>query len=96
MKRYREVLIIAASLLAAGSAFAQSARPAGTEYPARPVQRLNSVLSQAIVVPDVKQRHDQLGLIVTGGTAEDFGRFTKNEAGRLSMPVKTGRAGMTD
>jgi len=60
------------------------------------VVRLNAALNQAIELPDVKKRLDQLGLIVVGGSPEDFGKFMKNEADRLNMLIKTGRVEMIE
>ena len=39
--------------------------------------------------PDVKQRLDQLGLEIGGGTPQDFMKFMNSEADRLRGLIKT-------
>jgi tripartite-type tricarboxylate transporter receptor subunit TctC len=70
------------------------AAPAGT--PRAIVEKLNAALNQAVTVPAVKRRLDQLGLIVEGGSPEDFKRFMEHEASRLTMLIKTGRVKMIE
>lgn len=41
-------------------------------------------------MPDVKQRFDQLGLDVEGGTPEYFGKFIKSQADAMTALVRTG------
>jgi tripartite-type tricarboxylate transporter receptor subunit TctC len=53
------------------------------------VQKLNGEVNRALGLPDVKQRLDQLGLEVGGGTPQDFTRFMNTEADRLRGLIKT-------
>jgi tripartite-type tricarboxylate transporter receptor subunit TctC len=41
-------------------------------------------------LPDVKQRLDQLGLEVEGGTPQQFAAFIRNEAAKVSKLIKAG------
>ncbi len=72
----------------------------GVQVPAKTpraiIARLNAELNKALVLPDVKARMDQLGVVVTGGTADDFAAFIKGEADRLAMLIKTRRVDMID
>lgn len=54
------------------------------------VDKLNAQVNKTLALPDVKQRLDQLGLEVAGGTPEEFAAFVKNEAAKVSRLVKTG------
>jgi tripartite-type tricarboxylate transporter receptor subunit TctC len=54
------------------------------------VQKLNSEINRALGLPDVKQRLDQLGLEIGGGTPEDFTKFMNTEASRLRGLIKAG------
>jgi tripartite-type tricarboxylate transporter receptor subunit TctC len=54
------------------------------------VQKLNAESNRALGMPDVKQRLDQLGLEVGGGTPEDFAQFIDSEAAKLRMLIKSG------
>jgi tripartite-type tricarboxylate transporter receptor subunit TctC len=54
------------------------------------VQKLNAEINRSLGLPDVKQRLDQLGLEVGGGTPEDFSRFMHSEAARLRGLIKAG------
>jgi len=47
-------------------------------------------VNKALQLPDVRQRLDQLGLEVEGGTAEKFDAFIKSEAARLTSLIKAG------
>jgi tripartite-type tricarboxylate transporter receptor subunit TctC len=58
--------------------------------PAAIVQKLNAEINRALGLPDVKQRLDQLGLEVGGGTPEDFAKFMQTEASRLRGLIKAG------
>jgi tripartite-type tricarboxylate transporter receptor subunit TctC len=54
------------------------------------VQKLNNEVNRALKLPDVRQRLDQLGLEVGGGSPEDFKKFMNKEADRLRGLIKTG------
>jgi len=54
------------------------------------VEKLNREVNVALGMADVKQRLDQLGLVVTGGTPEKFDAFIKSEALRLAGLIKAG------
>jgi tripartite-type tricarboxylate transporter receptor subunit TctC len=54
------------------------------------VEKLNAHVNKALAAADVKQRLDQLGLEVAGGTPEDFDRFVKQEAAKVSRLIKAG------
>ena len=54
------------------------------------VDKLNAQVNRAIALPDVKQRLDQLGLEVAGGTPQEFAAFIRNEATKVSRLIKTG------
>jgi tripartite-type tricarboxylate transporter receptor subunit TctC len=54
------------------------------------VGKLNRGVNQALAAPDVRQRLDQLGLEIEGGTVEKFDAFIKSEASRLSHLIKVG------
>jgi len=54
------------------------------------VQKLNAESNRALALPDVRQRLDQLGLEVGGGTPEDFAKFLDTEAGKLRGLIKAG------
>lgn len=62
--------------------------PAG--LPRTVVDRLNREVNKALALPDVKQRLDQLGLEVAGGTPQAFAAFVKNEAAKVSRLVNAG------
>ena len=52
------------------------------------VAKLNAQVNKTLALPDVKQRLDQLGLEVAGGTPEEFEAFVKKEAAKVSRLVK--------
>jgi tripartite-type tricarboxylate transporter receptor subunit TctC len=54
------------------------------------VQKLNGEINRALALPDVKQRLDQLGLEVGGGSPEEFTKFMNGEASRLRELIKAG------
>jgi tripartite-type tricarboxylate transporter receptor subunit TctC len=54
------------------------------------VEKLNGEVNRALTLPDVKQRLDQLGLEVQGGTPEQFAAFIKGEAAKVSRLLKAG------
>jgi tripartite-type tricarboxylate transporter receptor subunit TctC len=62
--------------------------PAKTPRPI--LARLNREVNKALQLPDVRQRLDQLGLEIEGGTAEKFDAFIKSEAARLAGLIKAG------
>jgi len=64
------------------------AAPART--PRAIVGKLNREVNKALGMADVRQRLDQLGLEVEGGTAEKFDAFIKSEADRLARLIKAG------
>jgi len=64
------------------------AAPANTPRPI--IDKLNREVNKALQLPDVRQRLDQLGLEVEGGTAEKFDAFIKSEAARLAGLIKAG------
>jgi tripartite-type tricarboxylate transporter receptor subunit TctC len=47
-------------------------------------------VNKALALPDVKQRLDQLGLEIEGGTTEKFETFMKSQAARLTELIKAG------
>lgn len=64
------------------------AAPAKT--PRAIIDKLNAEINKALELPDVKKRLGQLGLEVAGGSPEDFDKFMRQEAARLSGLIKTG------
>jgi tripartite-type tricarboxylate transporter receptor subunit TctC len=62
--------------------------PAKTPRPV--LDKLNRAVNRALQLPDVKQRLDQLGLEVEGGSAEKFDAFIKSQAARLTDLIKAG------
>jgi tripartite-type tricarboxylate transporter receptor subunit TctC len=68
--------------------------PAKTPQPI--IAKLNAEVNKTLKLPDVKQRLDQLGLIVKGGSPQDFAAFMKTEADRLQMLIKTKRVAMIE
>jgi tripartite-type tricarboxylate transporter receptor subunit TctC len=54
------------------------------------VHKLNAEANRVLGLADVKQRLDQLGLEVGGGTPEDFAAFMDSEANRLRALIKAG------
>lgn len=72
----------------------------GVQVPAKTPQpiiaKLNAELNKTLKMPDVSQRLDQLGLIVKGGSPQDFAAFMKTEADRLQMLIRTKRVNMIE
>ena len=68
--------------------------PAKTPQPI--IAKLNAEVNKTLQLPDVKQRLDQLGLIVKGGSPQDFAAFMKTEADRLQMLIRTKRVEMIE
>jgi tripartite-type tricarboxylate transporter receptor subunit TctC len=64
------------------------AAPAKT--PRAVVAKLNGEVNRALGMPDVRQRLDQLGLEVEGGTPEKFAAFIRSESDRLSRLIRAG------
>jgi tripartite-type tricarboxylate transporter receptor subunit TctC len=54
------------------------------------VEKLNAQVNKTLALPDVKQRLDQLGLEVAGGTPEAFDAFVRKEAARVAGLIKAG------
>jgi tripartite-type tricarboxylate transporter receptor subunit TctC len=64
------------------------AAPAKT--PRAIVEKLNRAVNQALGMPDVKARLDQLGLEVAGGSPEDFAKYINGEVAKLQRLIKLG------
>ena len=88
------------TLKEAGVANAEATVWFGVQVPAKTpqavIQKLNAEINVAMKLPEVKQRFEQLGLIVEGGSPQDFAAFMKREADRLRMLIKTNRVQMID
>ncbi len=54
------------------------------------IEKLNREVNRVLQSPDVKQRFDQLGLDIEGGTAEHFDRFVKGQAEQMRALIKSG------
>ncbi len=54
------------------------------------VDKLNREANRILQLPEVKQRFEQLGLDVEGGTAEHFEQFIKGQAQQLRALIKSG------
>ncbi len=54
------------------------------------VAKLNNELNRVLNLPDVKQRFDQLGLEVEGGTPEHFEQFIKGQVEQMRALIKSG------
>jgi tripartite-type tricarboxylate transporter receptor subunit TctC len=54
------------------------------------IDKLNHEVNKALALPDVKQRLDQLGLEVQGGTPQEFAAFIRSEAAKVSKLIKAG------
>jgi tripartite-type tricarboxylate transporter receptor subunit TctC len=54
------------------------------------VGKLNGEINKVLELPDVRKRLDQLGLVMGGGTPEQFDAFIKGEAQKLTGLIKTG------
>jgi len=64
------------------------AAPAKTPKPV--IDKLNREANKALAMPDVRQRLDQLGLVIGGGTPGEFAAFIKAETQRLANLIRTG------
>ncbi len=62
--------------------------PGGTPRPI--IDKLNREVNKALDMVDVRQRLDQLGLVVAGGSTEKFEAYIKSEAERLTRLIKIG------
>lgn len=62
--------------------------PAKTPKPI--LEKLNREVNRVLQLPDVRQRLDQLGLEVEGGSPEKFDAFIKSQAARLTDLIKAG------
>lgn len=54
------------------------------------IEKLNREVNRVLQAPDVKQRFDQLGLDIEGGTVEHFDRFIKGQADQMRALIKSG------
>jgi tripartite-type tricarboxylate transporter receptor subunit TctC len=54
------------------------------------VDKLNAEVNRTLKLTDVRQRLDQLGLEVAGGTPETFSRFVAGEAAKLARLIQAG------
>lgn len=54
------------------------------------IVKLNREVNKALALADVRQRLDQLGLVVGGGTPEEFAAFIKTETRRLTELIEAG------
>ncbi len=54
------------------------------------IDKLNREVNRVLRLPEVKQRFDQLGLDVEGGTPEQFGKFIKSQADAMTALIRTG------
>ena len=61
--------------------------PAGT--PKAIVLRLNSEILRALKIPEVKERLENVGFEIVGGTPEAFGAYMKSEIDKWARVVKT-------
>ena len=54
------------------------------------IEKLNRDVNRIMQTPEVKQRFDQLGIDMEGGTPEHFERFIKSQADGMRALVKAG------
>jgi tripartite-type tricarboxylate transporter receptor subunit TctC len=54
------------------------------------IDKLNNQVNKTLMLADVKQRLDQLGLEVAGGKPEEFDAFVKKEAAKVTRLIKAG------
>lgn len=54
------------------------------------IGQLNREVNRVLQLPDVKQRFEQLGLDVEGGTPEHFEKFIKSQADAMTALIRTG------
>ncbi|MES2564507.1 MAG: tripartite tricarboxylate transporter substrate binding protein, partial [Pseudomonadota bacterium] len=60
------------------------------QLPRAIVEKLNAQVNKIVALPDVKQRLDQLGLEVEGGTPTQFEAFVNKEAAKVARLIKAG------
>ncbi|MCC6533976.1 MAG: tripartite tricarboxylate transporter substrate binding protein [Burkholderiales bacterium] len=60
------------------------------KVPVEIVRQLNRELNRLLQTPDIRQRFDQLGLDVEGGTPEQFAAFIETQAKQLSALIAAG------
>lgn len=63
---------------------------ASAKTPRAIIDKLNRETNKVLQMADVRQRLDQLGLEIEGGSAEKFDAFIKSEAARLNGLIKAG------
>jgi tripartite-type tricarboxylate transporter receptor subunit TctC len=61
-----------------------------TKVPRAIIDKLNREVNRVLRLPEVRQRFDQLGLDVEGGTPDQFGRFIKSQADAMTALIRTG------
>ena len=54
------------------------------------IEKLNAEVNRVMQMPDVKQRFEQLGIDIEGGTPEHFDKFIKAQAESLRALIKAG------
>ena len=62
--------------------------PAKTPRPT--IAKLNAEIRKILVMPDVKRRLDEFGVVEAAGSPDDFTRFFENEVERLRKLIKAG------
>ncbi len=60
--------------------------PANT--PREAITRMNAAINKVLLMPAVRARMTEVGYVVTGGTAEDFGRTVKSEMDKWSKIIR--------
>jgi tripartite-type tricarboxylate transporter receptor subunit TctC len=60
--------------------------PAGT--PARVVQRINADVNKVLATPDVRQRLEEQGFIVIGGSAAEFAKTLKDDTAKFADIIR--------
>ncbi len=63
---------------------------APAKTPRAVIDKLNREVNKALELADVRERLDQLGYEIGGGTPQDFSAFIKTEAAKLNKLIKTG------
>jgi len=54
------------------------------------IRKLNDGVNKVLQMPDVRNRFEQLGVVIEGGTPEKFGAFLRSEAKHLEPLIKSG------
>ena len=83
-----ETLFKPAALTRAIEAIVAAAAPAKT--PREVVAKLNDATVKALRSPDVRERMNQIGFDVVASSAEEFGRFMREEVERWTRVVQKG------